>query len=92
MKQFFAIFQSDYARTVHTAQGETHRRTFLDVRPRHSPASEGQSSEGIIQPTLGMPWDGGTSGLEQLVQERARARCRYQIFRVITLLTESILR
>ena len=66
MKQFFAIFQSDYARTVHTAQGETHRRTFLDVRPRHSPASEGQSSEGIIQPTLGMPWDGGTSGLERI--------------------------
>lgn len=64
MKQFFAIFQSDYARTVHTAQGETHRRTFLDVRPRHSPASEGQSFEGIIQPTLGMPWDGGTCGLE----------------------------
>ena len=31
MKQFFANFQNVYARTVHTAQGETHKHTFLDV-------------------------------------------------------------
>jgi len=31
MKQFFARFQAVYARTVHTAQGETHKHTFLDV-------------------------------------------------------------
>jgi hypothetical protein len=41
MQQTFANFQPDYARTVHTTQGETHRRAFLDVRPRHSPAGEG---------------------------------------------------
>lgn len=32
MKQFFGNFQAIYARTVHTAQGETHKHTFLDVR------------------------------------------------------------
>ena len=31
MKQFFARFQAVYARKVHTAQGETHKHTFLDV-------------------------------------------------------------
>jgi exodeoxyribonuclease V len=31
MKQFFGNFQNVYARTVHTAQGETHKHTFLEV-------------------------------------------------------------
>jgi exodeoxyribonuclease-5 len=31
LKQRFGHFQAVYARTVHTAQGETHRHTFLDV-------------------------------------------------------------
>jgi exodeoxyribonuclease-5 len=31
MRQFFGNFQSVYARTVHTSQGETHKHTFLDV-------------------------------------------------------------
>jgi exodeoxyribonuclease-5 len=31
MKQFFGNYQPVYARTVHTAQGETHKHTFLDV-------------------------------------------------------------
>lgn len=31
MKQHFGKFQAVYARTVHTAQGETHTHTFLDI-------------------------------------------------------------
>ena len=57
LKQRFGQFQVVYARAVHTAQGETHRHTFLDVgdirqRARANPLETQQLSYvGATRPT-----------------------------------------
>jgi hypothetical protein len=65
MKQYFGNFQSVYARTVHTAQGETHKHTFLDVadirqRAKGNPLEAQQLAYvGATRPTTSLILAGG---------------------------------